>query len=46
MLKAMVPEIDKDAFLTEYEITSAYGGSTYDAYISDKTKEKILKKLK
>lgn len=46
MLKAMVPEIDKDAFLTEYETTSAYGGSTYDAYISDKTKEKILKKLK
>ena len=46
MLKAMVPEIDKDAFLTEYETTSAYGGSTYDAYISDKAKEKILKKLK
>lgn len=46
MLKAMVPEIDKDAFLAEYETTSAYGGSTYDAYISDKTKEKILKKLK
>ena len=46
MLKAMVPEIDKDAFLTEYETTSAYGGSTYNAYISDKTKEKILKKLK
>ena len=46
MLKAMVPEIDKDAFLTEYETTSAYGVSTYDAYISDKAKEKILKKLK
>lgn len=46
MLIAMVPEIDKDAFLTEYETTSAYGGSTYDAYISDKAKEKILKKLK
>lgn len=46
MLKAMVPEIDKDAFLTEYETTSAYGGSTDDAYISKKAKEDILKKIK
>lgn len=46
MLKAMVPEIDKNAFVTEYETTSAYGGSTYDAYLPNKTKEKILKKIK
>ena len=45
MLKAMVPEIDKNAFVTEYETTSAYGGSTYDAYLSNKTKEKILNKI-
>lgn len=45
MLKAMVPEIDKNAFVTEYETTSAYGGSTYDAYLSNKAKEKILNKI-
>ncbi|MDY2888082.1 MAG: YitT family protein [Candidatus Caccosoma sp.] len=45
MLKAMIPEIDKNAFVTEYETTSAYGGSTYDAYLSNKTKEKILNKI-
>ena len=46
LLKAMLPEIDTDAFVTEVETTSVHGGSTSDAYIPEKQKEKILKKIK
>lgn len=46
LLKAMIPEIDNNAFITEIETISVYGGSTYDAYISKKTKEKVMKKIK
>lgn len=46
LLKAMIPEIDRDAFVTEFETTSVYGGSTSDAYISDKTKAEVLRRAK
>ena len=46
MLKAIVPEIDNEAFVIEYETTSAFGGSINDAYITEKRKENILKKFK
>ena len=39
-------EIDRDAFVTEFETTSVYGGSTSDAYISDKTKAEVLRRAK
>ena len=46
LLKAMVPEIDKDAFVTEFETTSVYGGSINDAYVPEKQKQKVLTKIK
>ena len=46
LLKALVQEIDKDAFVTEFETTSVYGGSTSDAYISNKAKTEVLQRTK
>lgn len=46
LLKVIVLEIDKDAFVIEYETTSAFGGSINDAYITEKKKESILNKIK
>lgn len=45
LLKTIVPTIDSNAFITEYESTSVYGGSTSDAYITEKKKEKVLNKI-
>ncbi|HAR47829.1 MAG TPA: hypothetical protein DCX39_06260 [Firmicutes bacterium] len=45
LLKTIVPTIDSNAFITEYESTSVYGGSTSDAYITEKKKEKVLNKM-
>ena len=45
LLKAIVPTIDSNAFITEYESTSVYGESTSDAYIAEKKKEKVLNKI-
>lgn len=45
LLKTIVPTIDSNAFITEYESTSVYGGSTSDAYITEKRKEKVLNKM-
>ena len=44
LLKALIPSIDKNAFVTEYETTQAFGGSIGDAYVSDKVKDDILNK--
>lgn len=46
LLKALVSEIDKEAFVSEIETTSAFGGSTFDAYIPNKKKEKVLNNIK
>lgn len=45
LLKTIVPTIDSNAFITEYESTSVYGESTSDAYIAEKKKEKVLNKI-
>lgn len=41
----LLKAIDSNAFITEYESTSVYGGSTSDAYITEKKKEKVLNKI-
>ena len=46
LLKSPVKEIDKDAFVTEFEATSVCGGSTSDAYISNKAKTEVLQRTK
>ncbi len=45
LLKAILPNIDKNAFVTEYETTHAFGGSINDAYIREKTKDELLNKF-
>ena len=46
LLKAMMPAIDKNAFITEYESTSTIGGSTFDAYVKKEEKDRILNLIK
>ncbi len=42
LLKSIIPSIDKNAFVTEFETTNAFGGSLNDAYISERVKNDIL----
>ena len=42
----MMPAIDKNAFITEYESTSTIGGSTFDAYVKKEEKDRILNLIK
>lgn len=44
-LKAMMPSIDPHAFVSVYESTAAWGGSTQDSYIKKREKERILEQI-
>lgn len=45
LLKALIPQIDKNAFVVEYETTKGFGGSLNDAYVNKKETEEILNKI-
>ena len=46
ILKSVVPSLDPKAFVSVYEASAAYGGSTEDAYIKKSEKERILSSVK
>lgn len=44
-LKGIIPSIDPNAFVSSYEASTVFGGSTGDAYLPKRQKEKFLKKI-
>ncbi len=44
-LKGIIPSIDPNAFVSSYETSAVFGGSTGDAYLPKRQKEKFLRKM-